>query len=637
MKFKNIFIGVILLGLFVVGQSFAVENKLALEDEYTQINILLEKNEFQNADNIIKDLSVKNPSDIELKLLSAISLTMQDKLDSAQDILDTVKQSALGYDDLYYGQGAIYLKRVDSSDMRFRNKNDVLLQLAINQLLYGLKINPENEKIYNALGVAELKREDLFKAQQYFEKAIKVSPKYSTALDNLGSIYYIENEIDKAESYFKRAESLNSNSATVYYHLAQVMQKKDAPQKALYYANKSLLMSVNSTYAQNLIGEIYKKQGNEAAAITSFKKAIFVMPENTKAYINLASIYEARGDVDAAVEELKTCHSLTPENDTIKLAIADLVYSIGKYEDAVKYYLMVSDAYKAESIQGIAASYYALATESASKSIFASKKKLKESLIYINKAISENPNNLELYLTKAKLTKLINNQVESKDALLKIVSAPNLNISDLITKGNAFISLGQYKDAKNIYTQIIKMEKPVESDLYLAEYFIYNKQYTLAKTTLEKILSTNPENCDATDNISFINSTLKASEQNYVNAKYFQKRHDRFFQKVYLNKALNQNPNHIDANIMISELYKKEDKLCCANKCLKVALAESSNERQIKKLSNESNKLEKKIAKIEAKKAKSELKVKSSKDALKSDKNIELINNEKPVLKEKMN
>ncbi len=625
MKLKKVSLSVLSLLLAVnISLAAPVNSSSPVDKQLLDINKYIENNDFRNADRLIYQYSIENPKEVQFQIASAISLAQQDKLDSAQDILDTIKKSSLKYADYYYAQAAVYLKRIDTSNMRFRAKNDTLIQLAINQLNYSLKINPKNAKVYNALGVAELKRGDLYQAQVNFEKALQVNQHYSTALDNLGAVYYITNELDKAETYYKKAMAENPTSATLYYHLAQVALKKDDLQKALYYANKSLDLSPKSTYAYNLLGEVYRKQGNEAAAITAFKKSIFLMPENAEAYINLAGIYESRGDLSAAIEELKTCYSIIPDNDSVKLNLADMILSSGQYEDAIKYYSELSDAYKTESIEGIASAYFSIATESANKSVFKSNRRLADSLVYIDKAIKENPNNLELYLTKSKLTRLIHNQVESKEVLLKIVSAPNANISDLLTKGNAYIELQQYRDARNIFTQAVKLDKNVENDLYLAEYFTYNKQFRAAQDALQNVLAKEPENIDAMNNLLFINKTIEQSNEQYKNAVHFKKERDKFFQKVYLNKSLKLNPNNIDSNLMLAKLLKKEKDIYGANKCYKVVLGASDDEKQVKKVARLSKKLDKKIAKLEAKKDK---KLQNQKEP-KSEKNIVPINND---------
>ena len=278
--------------------------------------------------------------------------------------------------------------------------------------------------------------------------------------------------------------------------------------------------------------------------------------------------------------------------------------SSGQYEEAISYYTSVSDKFKTESVEGIVSAYYSLATESANKTMFRSNKRLADALVYIDKAIAEDPNNLELYLTKSKLTKLFNSPVESNEALLKIVSAPNKNIADLLTKGDAFLALGQYRDARNIYTQAVKLDKSVENNLYLAEYFTYNKQFRHASEALTLVFDKEPENQDGINNVAYIKRTLDNARLNYKNSVYFKKEKDKFFQKVYLKKALKADPNYVDANLALAKLLKKEKDWYGASKCYKVALGALDDEKQIKKVAKYSRKLDKKIAKIETKNAK---------------------------------
>lgn len=573
-----------------------------------EISRLLENGNYKSADMLLSENLRRSPSNAELHILSAISNAMQDKIDMAQDELNSVKKVSLNNADFYYAQGVIYLKRVDTSDMRFRAKTEDLIQLTVNQLQYALKINPNHDRAYNALGVAELKRNNLFQAEQYFKSALKINPDYATATDNLGSVYYLTNELDAAMTYYKKAVLLNPSSSTVNYHLAQVALKKNDLNTALYYANKSLLWNKKSPYTYNLIGEIYRRQGNEAAAINSFKKSIFCMPEYSAPYSNLASIYQSRGDAEFAIEELKTCYSVNPYSDESLLDLADLSLLIGQYNDAIKYYSQVSDKYKKESVEGLVTAYYGLSTISSNKSLFRSNQNLNDALKYINEAIKVDPNNLELYLTKAKIVKMTQNPMDSRDVLEKIVSAPNTNLGDLIIKGDAYCSLQRYRDARNTYTQAVKTPKSIDDDLYLAELFTYNKQFRMAKDSLQNVLNIEPNNSVALNNWAYILKSEETSNQYYKNARYFKKHHnDKFFQKVYLNKALRHNPNNINANMMLAKLLVKEGKYenyVEADKCYRTVLGASDRPRQIRRVAKKVRKLDKKIAKMEAKRFK---------------------------------
>jgi len=596
MKFKNI-TTVVLAVLLIQNCANATNiNKNNETIKYAEINTCIEKNDYKNADAIIAQEFQKSPTDLDLKILSARSLIMQDKLEFAQDILDEIKPQALANADYYYAQGGIYLKRIETSDLRFRAKRDELIQLAVNQLTYALKIDPNNAKVYNALGVAELKREDLYKAQKYFEKAIALNPQYATAYDNLGSIYYLTNELDKAAPYYEKALKLNPSSATIYYHLAQISLKNEDLKKTIYYANKSLLWNDRSPYTYNLLGEAYTKQGNQAGAIVAYKKSIALLPENPYPYLNLAKIYESRGDIVSALEELKTCATLDKGNDSITLAIADLELANKNYEEAIKRYTEVKETYKLNAIDGIATAYSYLAVENAQNGFLKSHEHLNGALEYINQAINEDPNNLELYITKTKLTKLLRNEEMTKESLTKVLQAPNNTIADLIMKAEACNQLGEYRQARTIYTELIKQDKPVENNLYLAEYFMFNKQYKLAQETLKEVAAVDANNLTAARYNRFIAHINSKADENYENARYFQKRFNKFFQKVYCEKAIEFNPNHIDANLRMVNLTKDLNKKA---KHYKVVLGESDDKYQLNKVAKKLKKVEKKLEKAD--------------------------------------
>ena len=105
---------------------------------------------------------------------------------------------------------------------------------------------------------------------------------------------------------------------------------------------------------------------------------------------------------------------------------------MGKYNESVAYYEKVRQNLKPEAVKGLASAYYALALNSASKSAFSSDKKLLEAFEYLNKAIKENPNDLELYLAKAKLSALMNCPNDSCENLNNILNKPCKSIDDYL-------------------------------------------------------------------------------------------------------------------------------------------------------------------------------------------------------------
>ena len=141
--------------------------------------------------------------------------------------------------------------------------------------------------------------------------------------------------------------------------------------------------------------------------ISAYKKAIEITPENLAPYANLASIYEARKDYDLALDAYKTIISINPYSEQTSLKIADMYLETGKYSEAISYYEKLNTNLKTEAVKGMASAYYGMAMNAANKASFSSDKKLLDAYQYLDSAIKANPDDLELYLAKAKISSLI--------------------------------------------------------------------------------------------------------------------------------------------------------------------------------------------------------------------------------------
>ena len=597
-----------LVAFMVTGSAYALELNGNVQKYKMQIDKLLEYGRYTEADKMISEIRECNPDDLDSQVLWAVSLALQSKLDWAQDELDLLLPKYPSSSNLHYAQGVVYLKRINSSDMTYRNTPEELQEKAIQEFKKAVELDKTNYRAYNALGVAELNQIELFNAKKYFEEALKIEPDYAIAIDNLGTIHYLQNEPDKAEEMYQKAIELNPKGATAYYHMAQVNVQKGDLSKAIANLNKSLSLNKNSTVAYNLLGEIYKKQGNEAAAIVAFKKAAAVEPENPNPYLNLSKIYEQRADVEFAIEQLKTSLSTSPDASVIKIKIADLSLSSKKYNDAIKYYSQLVDdkVYQEEALKGLATSYFELAKGSADTALFGSQKELFVAYDYINKAIALNPNDLELYLAKLKLAKITNQPLASEEILNKIINSPSTTVPDLVAKGDAYATLNRYREARNNYEFAAESTKNMTEDLYLAEIYTYNKHFGPAKIAINNVLEAMPNNMQALSMQNYIQKSIAYSDQQYKNAMSFKKNGKKFnfFMKEYLNRSLAANPANIESNFVLAKISEKEKDYYTARNCYSAALGASDNQKEMKKYAKKLRKMEKKLAKIRKKEIK---------------------------------
>jgi tetratricopeptide (TPR) repeat protein len=568
-----------------------------LNKNILQINSSIEKANYKGADEVIYRTLTEYKNNYEVQALACVSWALQSKLELAQDQIDRLKNVIPKSSDLHFAQGVVFYKRINSSNLEYRTKADSLFDIAKREFKYSIQLNPKNYKAYNALGVVDLKSGDLSSAKKNIEKALSICPNYAIAVDNLGTVYLAEGNTSKAESYFKKAVSINPNSPAAYYHLAQVECNKGNYSKCLTYVNKCLAWQGYSSYAYNLRGDAYRLQGNEPAAIVAYKKAIEIAPENLAPYANLASIYENRKDYELALDEYKTILSINPNSEPTLLKIADIYLETGKYNEAVAFYEQLNSNLKTEGVKGMASAYYGLAMNNASQAMFSSDKKLIEASKYLDKAIQENPNDLELYLAKAKISSLINRQSDSVDNLNAIISKQGTTIDDYILKGDAYTALGNHKGASAQYALAINSAKTLDEKLFLGEIFTFNKQFDEAKAVLKEVLRYDSSNVIAQNDLAYINKSREYANLQTKNANYFRRRNSMFFEREYLNKALKADPYNVKANILMGRLNQRQRKYAPAYNSYAIVVSKSDDSNIVSKYTKRLNKMKNKIDK----------------------------------------
>ena len=593
---KKIIISAIILSLSI-GSTFTLAGTVDLEKNLAQINSSIEKANYRGADDVIYKTLQVYKNDYELQALAAVSWALQSKLELAQDQIDKLKNVIPKSSNLHFAQGVVFYKRITSSNMMFRSKIDSLFDIAYREFRYSIQLDDNNYKAYNALGVMELKKGNVDAARENILTALEICPNYAIAIDNMGTVYMAEENYSKAEECFKKAIAINPNSSSAYYHLAQLECSRGQYSKCLLYIDKCLAWKGYSSYAYNLKGDALRLQGNEAAAIAAYKKSIEITPENLAPYANLAAIYEARGDYELALENYKTMASINPNAEETMLKLADMYLQTGNYDNAISYYNKLNRNLRTEGVKGLASAYYGMAMDSANKSNFSSDKRLVEAYNYIDKAIQLNPNDLELYLAKAKISSLINQPGKSVASLNTILQRPGYTIDDFLVKGDAYSALSDYKNADLQYDSALNSAKTLSQKMFLVEIFTFNKQFDHAEKALNEVLRYDSNNAVAKNDLAYIKKSREFANTQVKSAKYFRIRNSMFFEREYLNKALKADPYNVDANILMGRLNQRQKKYAQAYNNYAVVVSKAKDSKTVENYTKRLNKMKNKLDK----------------------------------------
>lgn len=496
--------------------SFAAQPmKVQVSKSYVDISRMIEYNNYDVADQRLKDILSKNPNDLDAKALQLISQAKQYKLAPAQSELDRLLKKYPKNAQLHYAQGLVYLMRQTSSDVEYIKNIKNLSDAAIQEFVTAVGIDSTYYQAYNAMGVATLKLGNKKDAQDLFKVALKINPQFAPAYDNLGNIAMLDGDLDQAEKYYLQSIKCNSHNPTSMYHMGQVESRRGDYTKALTWINHSLHINPQSSPAWNLQGELYLKQGNQPAAINSFKKAIHVKPENSRPYINLAGVYERRSDHEFAMEELKTAIILNPNYKEGIYRVANMSLETKKYQQALEYYsrLLGDGTYNNKAIIGLANTYYEMSKDTADSKDFTTNKDVYLAYDYVNEAIQRTPNDLKLHLAKIKLGKITHQMELTQDNLNYIIQSASNSLMDTVIKGEAYLSLGRERDAVYTFENAINFATSVDDELYLAEILVQHKQFRTARKALQKVLMADPDNRIALNGVHYIDlCEMKSNE-----------------------------------------------------------------------------------------------------------------------------
>jgi tetratricopeptide (TPR) repeat protein len=75
---------------------------------------------------------------------------------------------------------------------------------ALIKYLEASRLNPNNEFIFNRIGITYSQLNYYQEAATAFQHSIGLNPKYSYSVNNLGSVYFAQKDLKKAEKYFRK-------------------------------------------------------------------------------------------------------------------------------------------------------------------------------------------------------------------------------------------------------------------------------------------------------------------------------------------------------------------------------------------------------------------------------------------------
>lgn len=215
----------------------------------------------------------------------------------------------------------IYLTRIatlttDSTPPEFLYKYaNLAMQVGMSDAAKGaletaLKQRPNEPAYMLALGIAWLRKNDLFEAEKLFRRLIQLQPDSHQAQVHLGYALLNQKKYDEAQLWLEKSARASSPLPEVFYYLGLVAQEQRDDAKAIQLFEKAVQKLPNYAHARIALGASYIKLRNYPRAKEELETAVKLDPEEPKAHYNLALLYARLKDTARAQAEMEIVEKL---------------------------------------------------------------------------------------------------------------------------------------------------------------------------------------------------------------------------------------------------------------------------------------------------------------------------------------
>ncbi|HWD00701.1 MAG TPA: tetratricopeptide repeat protein [Candidatus Sulfopaludibacter sp.] len=358
-------------------------------------------------------------------------------------------------------------------------------------------------RLYAELGQAEGNKDDITKAIQHYQEALKLDPSAHMIFDELTDLYMqtgrLRDAVTQAEDLLKQnPENLDARRMLGRIYWGLVGNPRDGRidenyvKQAMEQYTKITQKDPNDAESWVMLGRLNSISHNSQEAEKSFNAALKADPENEDALTGLASVYLDLGDTKAAIAKLKAVTEKSPNERTLA-ALAKAYEDLQDYKDA-------ADALKRAVQMGLEDERI---TDELADDLLQSGQ-ADEALKLYQQLANDEPRNPKYQL---KLTELYMNQHDLAKARASLEKAKQADPANLSVRYNDASLLEQEGHVDKAITVLQGVLTDTERKQYtdgerknraiflekLAEAYRMNDQTPQAVETLQKLSVTDPD------------------------------------------------------------------------------------------------------------------------------------------------
>lgn len=218
-------------------------------------------------------------------------------------------------------EASIYLSRVATLTAGTVS-TDFLYKFALEAMRVGMfdeaksvldravELKPKEPSYLLALGIAWLRKADLFEAEKLFRRLLELQPGNAQGQLHLGYVLLNQKRYAEARTWLEKSARPGVAIPEVFYYLGLVAQEQNDDARAIGLFEKAVKLLPSYAHARIALGSSYMKLKNYVRARQELETAVKLDPNEPTAHYQLALLYARIKEPARAQEELRIIEQL---------------------------------------------------------------------------------------------------------------------------------------------------------------------------------------------------------------------------------------------------------------------------------------------------------------------------------------
>jgi Flp pilus assembly protein TadD len=171
-------------------------------------------------------------------------------------------------------------------------------------------LSPKTPAYLLALGIAALRKTDLFEAEKMFRRVLEIQPANAQGQLHLGYVLLTQKKYKEARLWLEKSGRSGAGVPEVSYYLGLLSQDEGDDVRAIALFEKAVQQLPSYALARIALGASYLRAKNYARARQELEAAVKLAPDEPSGHYNLALLYARTKEPDKAAAQMRIVEDL---------------------------------------------------------------------------------------------------------------------------------------------------------------------------------------------------------------------------------------------------------------------------------------------------------------------------------------